>query len=89
MPWHPLLRYLSEVRLLLNFLYAGYANFYATVRSQAGDQLSLGLDAVTLGAGDRVGFAATFDGNLAGSHTLADQGSWQRCGHASLDSFWL
>ena len=69
----PFLRYLSEVRLLLNFLYAGYANFYATVRSQAGDQLSLGLDAVTLGAGDRVGFATTFDGNLAGSHALADQ----------------
>ena len=68
----PFLRYLREVRLLLNFLYAGYANFYATVRSQAGDQLSLGLDAVTLGAGDRVGFAATFDGNLAGSHTFAD-----------------
>ena len=73
MPWHPLFALSERIRLLLNFLYAGYAHFYATVRGQAGDQLSLGGYAVALGAGNRIGFATTFDGNLAGSHTLADQ----------------
>ncbi len=72
MPQHPFFpHYLSEVRLLLNFLYARYANFYATIRSQAGDQLSFSGYAVALGAGNRVGFATTFDGNLACSHTFA------------------
>ncbi len=74
MPQHPFFsHYLNEVRLLLNFLYARYANFYATVRSQAGDQLSFSSYAVALGAGNRVGFATTFDGNFAGSHTFAHQ----------------
>lgn len=72
MPQHPFFsHYLNEVRLLLNFLYARYANFYATIRSQAGDQLSFSSYAVALGAGNRVGFATTFNGNFAGSHTFA------------------
>ena len=33
MPLHPFLRYLSEAGLL-ELLYAGYANFYATVRAR-------------------------------------------------------
>ena len=61
------------VPLLLHFLYAGDAHFDAAIRCQAGDQLSLGLDAVTLGAGDRVGFTTTFDGYLASRQTLANQ----------------
>ncbi len=54
-------------------LYTGDAHFNATIRRQAGDQLSLGLDAVALGTGDRVGLALTLDGDLASRQTLADQ----------------
>lgn len=59
--------------LLSHFLNAGDAYFNTTIRGQAGDQLSLGLDAVTLGAGHRAGFATPFNGNLASWQTLADQ----------------
>ena len=63
----------SGVGLLLHFLHARDADFDTAVRCQAGDQLILALDAVTLGAGDRVGFTTAFDGDLAGGQTLADQ----------------
>lgn len=59
--------------LLSHFLNAGDAHFNTTIRGQAGDQLSLGLDAVTLGAGDRLGLATAIDGYLASWQTLADQ----------------
>ena len=51
---------------MLHFLHARDADFDTAVRCQAGDQLILALDAVTLGAGDRVGFTTAFDGDLAG-----------------------
>jgi len=54
-----------QLNLLFDFLHAGDAHFDATIRRQAGDQLVLALDAVTLGAGDRIGFAMAFDGDLA------------------------
>ena len=59
--------------LLLYLLHAGDAYFYTAIRRQAGDQLSLALDAVALGAGDRIGFTATFDGNFASRQTFANQ----------------
>ncbi len=59
--------------LLLYLLHAGDAYFYTAIRCQAGDQLSLALDAVALGTGDRIGFTATFDGNFASRQTFANQ----------------
>ena len=75
MPWHPLTA-LSEQKsdLLLNFLYAGDAHF--TRRSELRQEIELVLSALTplhLVPVTGSASATTFDGNLAGSHTLADQ----------------
>ena len=48
-------------------------HFDAAIRCQAGDQLVLALDAVTLGAGDRIGFTTASMETLPAGRPLADQ----------------